>query len=277
MNKISYLVRLFGQGRSSILSLAVVSLLTACGGGGGGGGDPAPLVNAIPTGYYGNNGTARVFAEDNTTPIDIADLQGMIHNGRLVMLSAAQGLSYDGAITVSGDTYLGTLTAYRNGTKLTTAPVTGSINQGVSVTGTLSGAGANNGSFTLSYAGNNEEAAALSVVAGATNAIWSAPIGGGDTIFRMDINGTNGNILDDFPANDGLFRSCAMAGAIAPITGTHLYTVSVALTNCFTPASNGATYTGLATTRTQTPGGANNRLVFAVSNDSFSVNAEFTR
>ena len=64
--------------------------LQACGGGGGGGGDPTPpttVPNADPKGYYNNTGSAALVSGN------VTDLQGMIHNNRLIMLSANSGLS----------------------------------------------------------------------------------------------------------------------------------------------------------------------------------------
>ena len=263
------------QGWLAITLLASLGVMAGCGGGGKSPA-PAPVVDAVPTGYYGNTGTATVLAGSGNTPVPITDLQGMIYNGRLIMLSTAQGLSYDGTITVSGNSYSGSVTAYRDGTLLTTAPVNGTISQGASVTGTLTGMGAGSGTFTLNYAANNSETAALAVVGNLVTNVWAGRIGGSTTNFQMFIDAGAGSILEDAITNNGVFAGCGMAGFIVPVNGTHLYTVSITLSSCNdTPAANG-TYTGLATTRTQVPAVPNDRLVFVVTNGTFSPSNEFT-
>ena len=129
--------------RALILGFALT--LQACGGGGGGsgGGDPTPpttVTNADPKGYYNNTGSAAL-ASGNVT-----DLQGMIHNNRLIMLSANAGLSYDGTIAITGNNYTGTLSVYDD-TLQGTASVSGTIMQGQAVTGTLTGAGVGSGEW----------------------------------------------------------------------------------------------------------------------------------
>lgn len=161
-----------------LLAFGLALALVACGGGGGGGGDPAPLVNAIPTGYYINTGTASVLAGTGNTQVTASDLEGMIYNNRLMMQSVTQGLSYDGTIGISGNSYSGTLSVYDDGVLLGTAPVSGTITQGSTVTGTLSGTGAGNGTFTLNYAATNGEVAGLSRVEDMTTPFWEVQSGG---------------------------------------------------------------------------------------------------
>lgn len=251
-----------------VLSLAL--MLQACSGGDDD--PPAPPANADPKGYYNNTGTATVLAGTGNTQVSITDLQGMIYNNRLIMFSLAQGLSYDGTISINGNSYSGTVNAYDDGTLVaTSAAVSGTIVQGSTVTGTLTGTGAGSGSFTLNYAANNGEAAALSVVQRSGG--WSAPVGGSTTDFRIFVQ-ANGDAIDDAMTADGLFRYCSMTGPITPISNTHLYTVSVDLSCSPNDAANG-TYTGLATTRTQNSGTPNDRLLFVVTNGTYSFSNEF--
>jgi len=251
-----------------VAAIMACALLTACGGGGGDGGTTPPPPDAVPTGYYDNTGTATLDIGN------VADLQGIIHNNRLMMLSATAGLSYDGSITVSGNNYSGTLSVYDDGSLLGTAPVSGSITQGVRVAGTLTGTGAGRGSFTLNYAANNGEAAALSTLSrGVATAVWSGPLGGsrfGD--YRMQIS-DGGSITHHTVTTDGTFDGCEMSGTITPLSGTHLYTVTITVTAC--GSLNGTNYTGLAATRTQDPSLGNDRLFFGVTNGGYSVSAEF--
>ena len=201
-------------------------VLTACGGGGGDGGTPLPTPDANPTGYYDNRGTASVLPGVGNTQVAVTDLQGIIHNNRLMMLSAAQDLSYDGSITVSGNSYSGTLSVYFKGAFQGAAPVTGTITQGTSVSGTLTGTGAGSGSFQLLYAANNGEAAALSRVENMTNPYWQGPIGGSASMNVIAINSA-GNLLHAQAAFNGTFEQCEITGTINPIAGSNLYTVTI--------------------------------------------------
>ena len=252
----------------------LIGLLTACGGGGGDGGGttPAPQVpDAVPTGYYDNRGTGTL---NSTT---VTDLQGIIHNNRLMMLSATAGLSYDGSITVSGNNYSGTLSVYDDGTLVGTAPVTGTITQGTSVSGTLTGTGAGSGSFQLLYAASNSETAALGRVEDTTNPYWEGPIGGSVSKNVIAIN-SGGNLLHAQAAFDGTFDGCNIYGTIAPIAATNLYTVTIVFdtAGCINPdIITNNNYTGLATTRQRTT--ADDTLVMIATNGSYSVATDFVR
>jgi len=243
--------------------LAMAGLLQGCGGGGGGHG----VVNANPTGYYGITGTASVKSDiDGTTPVDIADLQGMVYNNHLYMLSTAAKLSYEGPISVSGTGFSSTVTIYSNGVKFTTASVVGTINAGTSITGTLTGTGSGNGTFALSYDVANSQQSSLAIA----GAIWGGFPGSGttSTCCIFDINGTSGNLTISTVSSATVFVSCSGTGTATPITGTHLYTVNFTLSGC---TSENGTYTGLATTRN----GDINLVVMAVDvYRAYSLNGE---
>lgn len=259
------------------LVVVAVFLLHACGGGGGGGGgDNPPVVpNADPTGYYTNSGTATVTAGSGATSVNITDLQGIIHNNRLLMLSAAQGLSYDGTLTVNGNNFTGTVTVYDNGAMRRTTTIRGTIAQGTTVSGTIAGTGAGGGTFVLNYADNNSEVAALARVENTSSLdAWQAQIGGGTTV-GYEFNVSAGNVIHFDEIFSGVFSNCAMNGTITPQSNTNLYTVNVALTNCVDSAVDGATYTGLATTRQKN--NPDDTLVWIATDGTYSIAAEFVR
>jgi len=247
--------------------LCVCSALTSCGSGGGG----STVTNAVPTGYYGNNGTAAVFADNNATPLNITDLQGMIHNNRFIMMSFGRSLSYDGTITVTGNSYAGSVTVYRNGVPITTATVDGMIDQGVTISGVLAGTGtgAGRGSFLLNYSAKNTEAADLNNVA----TIWPGQIGGSTSNFEFSVAPVTGIMTSSLSTTDGVFQACVLGSnsTIAPISGLHLFTVSLTLSGCAGGNTVNGTYTGLATTRNV----SNDNMPFAVSNGAYSIHRDF--
>ncbi len=150
-----------------ILLVLFVLTMQGCGGGGGG-----PVVDADPAGYYTNTGTASV---DNgaggTTSID--DLQAIVNGNRIMMMSTANELLYDGAITnISGNDFTADFTIYTEGENPLTATASGMITQGSRITGTLTGSGVGSRTFSLLYATTNNEVADIS-------RIKNGSIGGG--------------------------------------------------------------------------------------------------
>lgn len=267
MNKINRTGTILRQGW---LLLVMVGLLQGCGGGGGHGA-PAPVVDAVPNGYYGTNGTAAVFDDNNTTPLPINDLQGMVYNGRFIMLSTAEGMSYEGTITVSGSNYSGSVTVYRVGALVTTATVSGTINQGSTISGVLTGTGAGRGTFTLNISPKNSEVADISLVA----APYSRSLGNSTGAYEFTVADVTGAMTTTLPTTDGRFQNCIFSNSstIVPISGQHLYTVNFTLSGCFTDTVNGI-YAGMATTRNN-QNGMDGALPFVASNGTNSIQTEF--
>lgn len=260
-----------------LLLVSWIVLLQACGGGGK---KAPPVVDAVPTGYYGTNGTsnstATVFT-DTATPVNITDLQGMIYNGRLIMMSrATQNLSYDGNITVSGSSYTGSVTVYQNRVRVSTASVSGTINQGVSVTGTLTGTGAGSGTFTLIYG----DATAVDNTMVTRSLDWT-PVDANDNFPSIDINNPAG-ISAGGVANLGVFARCGISGSINAIPQTHLYVVNIVMAAqagdpfpCNSAVLLPATYSGFASLRQTTQ--PNDTLVLTITNGEYSMSWEFDR
>jgi hypothetical protein len=247
--------------------MASSALLSGC----GGDDEAAAPVVVNPTGYYINTGDATVNA-DTMTPLTISDLQGMVTSTQLTMLSANEILAYSGTITVTGNSYSGTVTVYESGVATQTGvPVSGTITQGSTITGTLSGIGL--GTFTLDYA-----------QAPGNNAVDNSMVQ--DNLSWQPVNDlVNVNVLitpDASPAfnldassGTGIFNSCDFVGRIDPIVGTHLYTVSGTMSNCTTtPAVMDLPYTGLASVRGTDP---NDRFVMVVTNGEYGINEEYFR
>lgn len=272
MNMKNRAALLLRQGWLSIALLTLLGVMTGCGGGGKGGTTPAPVVNADPTGYYDITGTASVKQSDNTTALDIKDLQGLVYNAQLYMFSAATGYAFDGPMIITGNNFTATVTIYNNGYKVTMpiATISGTITPGKSIQGTLTGSAAGNGSFTLNYAAINNPDAALSTIQRG-GYVWRSPIGGSAKVdpfnLIIDVAGAFSN------AGPGGTLACDITGKFTPIAGAHLYSVTATMSNCFDPAAAG-TYTGLASTYTQT--NPNDVLVMVVTDHSIrSMDGDF--
>jgi len=99
--------------RFTYLPMLLLALLALVLQGCGDGVRVLPLSDADPSGYYTNTGYAQVMMADNTTPrTDITDLQGMVYDGQLMMLSDSKNVTYVGTFTVSGNDFSGTVTVY---------------------------------------------------------------------------------------------------------------------------------------------------------------------
>jgi hypothetical protein len=223
------------------------------------GGSDGPPPDADPTGYYDVTGTATVDDGMGGTT-SITDLQAIVYNSRIMMMSVDNGLLYDGTITsIDQNDFTADVTIYTDGQNPMSATVSGTITQGSSITGTLTGTGAGSGSFSLSYASTNNQVAAQSRVENSTtNATWGAFVGNSTSEYEFKIDPFDPDyFVDDVNGVGGVFDMCQLTdGAqdqgITPIADTNLYNVDVRLYGCATVAVNDDNYTGFATTRSQT-------------------------
>ena len=235
-----------------------------------------PLSDADPAGYYINKGTASVDNGAGGT-IDITDLQAMVDGNRIMMMSVANELLYDGTITnISGNNFTADFTIYTEGGLFlgpTKATASGTITTGSSITGTLNGSGVGSGTFSLLYATTNNTVAALPRIENVVgiNTNWQAKVGGSFAAQELIID--NAGVLTevDFSGGGG-FTGCELDGTLIPISGSSLYRVSVVLTGCGSSTRDG-TYTGLATSRTDAT--TDDTLVFAAADGRYSMDGDF--
>ena len=179
-------------------------------------------------------------------------------------MGEAKGLLYYGTITnISGNDFTADFTVYTDGANPMAATASGTITEGSSISGTLTGSGMGSGTFSLLYANTNDQTAAMVRP-------WAGAGGGVEIRFTID---NTGSLIHDERASVIPFKDCNMNGTVTPVSGTRLYSVSVVLTDCDDPLVNGSSYTGLATTRDGSA--ANNLLVYSVSNGAYTVSGEF--
>ncbi len=233
---------------------------------------PPPVSNADPTGYYTNSGYVDVKASDNITLRRVTDMQGMVHNGQLMMLSDTNNLTYVGTFTVSGNDFSGTVTLYEAGKKTQEdIPLSGLITEGSKMTGTLGGTGAANGTFQLDYAADNGPVdLALVVRINDWRSVVNLNIPSLDLsdatepapVFNVVAGGTGSNI----------FSGCSYRGHMEPIVGAHLYTVSVTMDSC-SPGTIDVEaipdYTGLASVR------GTDRFILTLTNGAYDFSGEY--
>jgi len=239
------------------------------------GDDPAAVVDADPTGYYIHTG-----GNVQGGSVAVNDLQALVYDNRIMMISVAQKLFYDGTITnISGNSFTADFTIYERGGDINAAPpvtatATGAITTGSSITGTLNGSGVGSGIFTLLYdATASNTVAALSRVenVAGVNTSWEGKTGGSFATQEFFIDSLGVLTEVDFTGG-GVFSSCELDGNITPISNNSLYSVSVELTECGSSTRNG-TYTGLATSRTDSTD--DDTLVLAVSNGLYGMAGDF--
>ena len=274
-------MKFFAGVRLLISALILMGLgfgLQACSGGGGGG--TTTPTDANPTGYYDNTGTVTV--DDDGVgggSTAISDLQAMINGNRFMMISDAQGLIYDGTITnITTNDFAANVSIFKHGQPITNpnATISGTITEKSKITGTLIGAGAgnSNGTFTLQYALNNNQAADLSRTIRTGAFQWESDIGGAGNTTRFQLDAT-GTIGGPNSASNGFFVGCNIGtGSFTPIAGTSLYNVTMNVTNCTNNTAD-LTYVGLAASWTS--GSTDNQLAIGVTdaNTTYSINGDF--
>jgi len=233
-----------------------------------------PVVNADPTGYYINSGFVDVKAGDNTTQRLVTDVQGMVHDGQLLMLSETENLTYVGTFSVNENDISGTVTVYEADVMTqANVPLSGMITQGTRITGTLGGTGVANGTFQLDYAADNGPVD-MSMVARLLS--WEPVTGSPPDLPFLSVSDVALPVQNIGSASSmgGIFTSCDYLGRIEPIAATHLYTVSVTAANCMngdilaTPS-----YTGLVSVRSDV--NANDRLILVLTNGAYDFSGEY--
>lgn len=220
------------------------------------------------TGHYDVTTTATVRNADDSANITITDMQAMIYNNRLIMLSKAQGFVYDGTMTLNADsTYTASVTVYSAGVLQSTATITGSVVENSSINGTLTSGtiGAGNGSFNLVYATSNNTVSDNSrILSPAVDTFWGGRLyGAADNFFYLfDVISPNSFEYVD-GASVGTFDSCTFNGTITPVVNSSLYLINVTESgNCTETAVRNRVFTGFAVSRTDSA--ADDILIYAM-------------
>jgi len=212
------------------------AVLQGCGGGGSS--TPAPTPTADPTGYYDVTGTASV-GDGSGGTLTITDMEAMVSNNRMMMMSVANNLLYDITITnISGNDFTGNVVVYTDGQIPTNATVSGTITSGSSITGVLQGSGAGSGNFTLNYMTQKTQIPN-------TPFSWYWNIGGSTLSYGINSDG-KGGLTNVNTVTNGYFTGCTMNGTITEIGSTGVYKVSVTIANCSSDSSFNGDYTGFA-------------------------------
>jgi len=281
-------MKFFAGVRLLISALILTGLgfgLQACSGGGGGG--SSTPVDANATGYYTGSADVKTPASPATN-FNIPDLQIMINGSRIMMMSDAKAVLYDGTFTVSGNTLTSTVAIYYNGNKQTgavgTATLNATITQGSQITGSFTGTELGNGTFVSTYSSLNDTASIITNVeydnTGANNRSWTTNPNEATTGNNLEIEIYNNfDMRYNISPGDLTFRNCVITkatntNAYVPITNTSLFTVSVIFDNCDNPvAVNTGTYTGFSQYKPGTP----NKIAFAITNGTYALTDDFNQ
>jgi len=233
-----------------------------------------------PNGLYkASSGTFNSIAHDN--------LRGIVYNNRFIIFSEITNFLIDGTFdNILGNDYTATASVYSNGAiDQTNVPMTGTVNNGVSFTGSLNGNAATLGvgTFTLNYDAEYEKDAAdariNSVALGAewttTNLLMFAPSRETNNYDTSVIAGTY-----DFPSFVGLAtEGCFHFGTITvsdPSINIYSLTETITVTDIECTVSLTG-YSGYATVVDDGIGGTDNIMLHAVTNGMNSEYGVFTR
>lgn len=216
------------------------------------------------TGYY----TGDVFSDIKT----LTDAQVLINDTRLMIISDADAVLYDGYMTITGSKYTVTLTIYKNGVKVGITDASGIIDKGEKITATMStGSGYGLGSYLAMYhLTYNDMPASLGIIG---EKRWNVTFNEDSGNYFFDID-TEGSLSHYNNYTNSMFETCKMNGTILPIGTSHLYEVNVTLSSCLTDDVNGD-FTGLATTKQNT--NPDDRLVFTISDGVYSTGDDVVR
>ncbi len=237
------------------------------------------IDDAEPTGYYINTGSASV-SDGGSGTLEINDLQAIVNGNRIMMMSVANELLYDGVLTITDNDFTAVFTLYTGGKDpISGIDANGTITQGAMITGTLTGSGAGSGTFSLDYASTNNEVADIARInngqnVGGVRVTWGGIVGGenANTAFEFIIE-ENGVVVDDENNVQGLFHLCEIfSGSISSTADTNLYVISATLGTCFDTTVR-MEYTGFASTRNEP--GTDETLVFMMTSGDYSFSSDF--
>jgi len=238
-------------------------------------GDDDPVPDANPAGYYTKKDTVTV-SDGGSSTIAIDDLQAIVHESRIMMMSVSKELLYDGTITsIDGNDYTAEFTIYKDAVFDSTATAAGQITTGASITGTLSGSGFGDGEFSLLYDSANNEVASIARIENTTNATWGAKIGGNAAIADFEfIIGSEADVIDDVNNTSGLFHACIIApGSTAFSMADTIFYEAYFLIRCPGFVAPEGDYSGLITMRTDAT--VDDTLVLMMNNGTYSFSGDF--
>ena len=221
-----------------------------------------------PKGYY-DSASATVKQADDLTDRNIPDLLGMVSGSRFILMSVSEVLLYDGTITSKdGSSYTASVDVYEDGVLFAgSVAATGTITTASSFTVNLTGTGAGNGSFTLTYSLNNADSALsrIDVLDG-----WRGPLNGEVSEPANTYISNSGALTRDygFSSSMPILAKCEVntGSTVLPISGINVYAVTLKLSACTDPLVDGD-YTGFATTQSV----ADDVLILTFTNGSYSA------
>lgn len=246
---------------SGCLIVVGALLLTACGGGGGGSGNsattptPPPVANADPGGIYTGTAVQSTGA--------VTDVVGIVtESGQAVLFDTTNDGQYAGTITTTGDNLSGSFTGYApigevflNNAAVTPFSISGTIDPGVSISGTYTGGG---GQGTVSVTDDPalyDQGSSLSSLVGT----WEGLTASGATL-TVTIQSNGAYTGQD---TDGCFYS----GAFTIINASFdAYDVTTTETCGGTVASASGLATFATDTQTNKP-----EILYSVSNSTTSI------
>ena len=264
------MMKTFSTVRSYFSALFLAALFLGLQGcGGGGGSDPAPVGDANPTGYY--TGSATVKDTDNTTDLPLFnDIQIMVSGTRIMMMSDAQALLYDGTFSTTGSTLTSTVTIYKNGTVAGISTLSATVTEGSQITGSLTGTELGNGTFVSTYSqlsNNDSNLTQVTEPPSKRSLFWFADP---KNTFEFGIT-TTGVLTESTTPDDAIFLGCNIVtgSKFETIANSSLFTVTLIFGTCNNAAVEG-TYTGYSQSLTSTS------LSLSVSNGTNALAYNFS-
>jgi len=212
------------------------------------------------TGYYTNTGTIPDFS--------VSDLQAMIYNNRIIMLSKSQGLYYDGSVKVTGNNITSDgVISHTSNSVMNRYTGPGESDDDVildatfnptdhSISGTLDHkyTGAGVVSFTLVYASTQPTASVADIVNTASHLTWDGTLYSDTTDILSISLADNGSgavsVTTVTPlVSNGDYANADFTGTLTPVA-SRFFEVNMQATGAV--AASPLTFTGLAVLRGNT-------------------------
>jgi hypothetical protein len=242
-----------------LLLLLTLLIISACGGGGGGSSSSTPATQSIAGIWIGTSTSNVLHSTSNVT--------GIIAESNIARFaSTTTGAQYSGVVTVIGNSFSSTATAYApfgymflDGSHVGPVNISGTFTSKASMSGTYDGVG-DTGTFSLTYSSVYDRPSSLTATAGT----WAGVVSGYTNTITID---SSGNISGNSTSG------CSYTGTVSIIDSSYnTYMVNLNIANC--GVENGS-YSGLGAlvdTASQ-----NDTFITSVSNSSYSYVASLTK
>ena len=223
---------------------------------------PPPVIPEDASGLFTGTGTVN-------TATALTDIRGFVHGTRFMFFDETESVLYDGQITdITGSDVTATADIYKNGIKVSSSTVTGTVTSQSSMTLTLSGTGYGEGTLSLTFDPLYNREATIAKLVTIPPISWLGNASTASVVTSID------------STNDGLFTGTTGGGGVVclydgtksiPDATINIYQLTMTVDQVIICDHVGTGYTGFFAV--VDGNSAEDTVLFAASN---GVNANFS-